>query len=209
MIVLHGRADSSNVQKILWLFDELDLPFERIDRGGAFGGLDTAEFRLLNPNGRVPVIVDGELVLWESHAILRHYAYARLEAGLLPDDPAARAHVEMALDWAHTTLWTVLRPIYSEIVGGRAAATDPPIRAALDAATGTFESFAWLLADQSFVGGPRFSIGDIPVAVSIHRYLWMGGDLAPWPTINAWHTRCAARPPYGARLFAKGGTRPT
>ena len=207
MIVLHGRADSSNVQKVLWLFDELDLRFERINRGGAFGGLDVPQFRLLNPNGRVPTVVDGELVLWESHAILRHYALARPEAGLLPNDQAARARVEMALDWAQTTLWAVLRPIYVEIVTGRAAVTDTPIRAALEAATGTFESLTWLLVDRSFIGGPCFSIGDIPVAVSIHRYLWMGGDLAPWPEIDAWHTRCAARPPYAVRLFAKGGPR--
>src|SRR3546814_3390490 len=74
MIVVHGRANSSNVQKVLWLFDEIGLAFERIDRGGRFGGLDDPAYRALNPNGLVPTVIDGGLVLWESHAILRHYA---------------------------------------------------------------------------------------------------------------------------------------
>src|SRR3546814_11426129 len=52
MIVIHGRANSSNVQKVLWLFDEIGLPFERVDRGGKFGGLDDPDYLALNPNGR-------------------------------------------------------------------------------------------------------------------------------------------------------------
>src|SRR3546814_12971550 len=79
MIVIHGRANSSNVQKVLWLFDEIGLPFERVDRGGKFGGLDDPDYLALNPNGLVPTVIDGDLVLWESQAILRHYARQRPE----------------------------------------------------------------------------------------------------------------------------------
>src|SRR3546814_10005660 len=84
MSVMHGRANSSNVQKVLWLLDEIGLAFERIDRGGRFGGLDDPAYRALNPNGLVPTVIDGGLVLWESHAILRHYARQYPAAALLP-----------------------------------------------------------------------------------------------------------------------------
>src|SRR3546814_19484961 len=59
MIVIHGRANSSNVQKVLWLFDEIGLPFESVDRGGKFGGLADPDYLALNPNGLVPTVHDG------------------------------------------------------------------------------------------------------------------------------------------------------
>lgn len=203
MILLHGRANSSNVQKVLWLFDELALSYRRIDRGAGFGGLDTSDYRALNPNARVPTIEDGGLVIWESHAILRHYARSHPDAGLLPDDPADRARIDMALDWNHTTLWARLRPAYLKIATGKAAPKDPAIQAEIDAFESNFAAFEWLLNGRDYVGGAWFSIGDIPLGVTVHRYLWMGRDLAKWPAIEAWHALVSARPPYAARLIAR------
>ena len=67
-----GRLNSINVQKVLWLCEDLKIPFERTDAGMQFGVNKTLPFLQLNPNGLVPVIKDNELVLWESHAILRY-----------------------------------------------------------------------------------------------------------------------------------------
>ena len=58
MLKIIGRATSSNVQKVLWACGELGLPFEREDLGGPFGGNDNPEYRALNPNGKVPTIID-------------------------------------------------------------------------------------------------------------------------------------------------------
>src|SRR3546814_3506066 len=115
MIVVHGRANSSNVQKVLWLFDEVGLAFERIDRGGRFGGLDDPAYRALNPNGLVPTVIDGGLVPWESHAILRHYARQYPAAALLPAEPAGAARTDMVLDWNITTLWPPLAVAYRAV----------------------------------------------------------------------------------------------
>ena len=71
---LWGRATSVNVQKALWALDELELDYEQIDAGLHFGVVDTPAYRALNPNGKVPVLEDGDFVLWESHAIVRHLA---------------------------------------------------------------------------------------------------------------------------------------
>lgn len=203
MIVLHGRADSTNVQKVLWLFDELALPVRRIDRGGGFGGLDDAAFRALNPCGRVPVVEDEGLVLWESHAILRHYARSRPEARLWPEAEADRARVDMALDWVHTAFWPRLRPAYVALTGGEAQPGDAEIRAGLTAAEKALAALDWLLAGRDFVGGGAFSIGDIPPAVALHRYLWMDGGLERWPRIRDWQARVSARPPHAARLIVR------
>jgi glutathione S-transferase len=56
MLKIWGRASSSNVQKVLWCCAELDLPFERVDVGGTFGGNRDSEYLALNPNGLVPTV---------------------------------------------------------------------------------------------------------------------------------------------------------
>ena len=73
-ITVWGRLNSANVQKVIWTLGELDLPYAHVPLGGAFGGLDAPAFRAMNPNGKVPTIRDDDLVLWESHAIVRYLA---------------------------------------------------------------------------------------------------------------------------------------
>ena len=74
MLTIWGRKNSINVQKVLWACDELGLDFDRIDAGLAFGVNNTPEYKRMNPNGLVPVLKDGDFVLWESHVIVRYVA---------------------------------------------------------------------------------------------------------------------------------------
>ena len=76
-LTIWGRANSVNVQKVLWCLRELDLAYERIDAGMAFGRNPEPDYLAMNPNGRVPTLVDGDFVLWESNSIMR-YLVARL-----------------------------------------------------------------------------------------------------------------------------------
>ena len=204
MITVHGRADSINVQKVLWLFDELGLAHERIDRGMAFGGTDTAEYRALNPNGKVPVVEDGALVMWESQAILRHYARMHPGADLFPRNAVHALRCDMALDWNHTVLWAAVRAPYLSVAAEGGSVDDPTVHAQVEAAEAAVGTLGWFLDDQDFLAGPRFTIADIAVAISLHRLLYLGTTLARWPQVAAWHARCAARPAYARRIFARG-----
>ena len=104
MLRIWGRTSSINVQKVMWAVGELGRAHERIDAGGAFGGLDSDEYGLRNPNRRVPTIDDDGVAMWESNACVRYLA-ARYDAGgLWPEDPAARARADMWMDWQQTTL---------------------------------------------------------------------------------------------------------
>jgi glutathione S-transferase len=66
MLKVWGRRSSFNLQKVMWLVEELGLPHEHIPAGGDFGLSDTPEFLAMNPHGRVPVIDDDGTVVWES-----------------------------------------------------------------------------------------------------------------------------------------------
>ena len=103
MITIWGRNTSSNVQVVMWAVAELGLEHERIDWGGAFGGNDDPEYRAMNPNGVVPTIRDGELVMWESPAILRYLGARYGDEGFWPADPAERARLDMWAEWVKTS----------------------------------------------------------------------------------------------------------
>jgi len=74
MVVIWGRKNSINVQKVLWCCEEIGVQYQRIDAGGDFGIVQTPQYRNLNPNALVPTIEDEGFVLWESHAIVRYLA---------------------------------------------------------------------------------------------------------------------------------------
>src|SRR6478672_7809054 len=98
MLTIYGRKSSFNVQKVMWLIGELGVGHSHIELGGSFGGVDTPEFRTLNPHGRVPVIDDDGTIVWESHAILRYIA-ARYGSGTFwSDDPAQRSLADRWMD---------------------------------------------------------------------------------------------------------------
>ena len=92
-------------------------PIERIDAGMAFGKNDTAEYLAMNPNGRVPTLVDGDYVLWESNSIMRYLnlAYGK-DSAIYPQDAKGRAAVDRWLDWTLSTLQPVDRPVFWGLV---------------------------------------------------------------------------------------------
>src|SRR5882724_8246835 len=89
-ITLWGRESSSNVQKVRWALAELGLAYEHIRAGGRYGDNRTPEFLAMNPNGLVPVLRDGDLAMWESHAILRYLAATYGAGSLWPEAPNER-----------------------------------------------------------------------------------------------------------------------
>src|SRR5262249_56026508 len=108
MVTVWGRTNSVNVQKVMWALAELQVAHRRIDAGMAFGVVDTPEYRKLNPNGLVPTLEDGDLVLWESNAIVR-YLYAQYG----PSQSAAqRAAADKWMDWTTGRITPPLRVIF-------------------------------------------------------------------------------------------------
>jgi len=98
MLTVYGRKSSFNVQKVMWLAGELGIVHTHVELGGSHGGLGTAEFRAMNPHGRVPVVDDNGTIIWESHAILRYLAACYGRGRFWSDDAAQRSLCDRWMD---------------------------------------------------------------------------------------------------------------
>jgi glutathione S-transferase len=125
MLQILGKSTSINVRKVLWLCEELELPYELQQWGSGHRSTDTPEFRALNPNALVPVIRDGACVLWESNTICRYLAASRGSTDLLPPAAAERALVEQWMDWQAGELNNSWRYAFMARVRQSPAHTDP------------------------------------------------------------------------------------
>lgn len=196
MITVWGRASSSNVQKVVWTLDELGVEFERIDCGREFGGLDTPEYLKNNPNGRVPTVQDGDLVMWESHATCRYLARRYGGEQLFPADLAAAFHVDKMMDWNTAHLAPGVFPMFL------AAREAKDVSVAKDAKFDRFVAetkrnlaiMQGILAGQEYLASEAFTLADIVCAISVSRWLFVGHDFGDANNVEAWFARVSERP---------------
>jgi len=194
MVRVLGRANSINVQKVMWLAAEIGLDVERIDVGGAFGGNDTPEYLVKNPSGRIPTIEDGDFVLWESNSIVRYLAEAYGSSPWWPARIEDRYHANQWMDYyiasvhQHMTVifWTLIR-------------TPPEKRdmAALDKAIADGGK-AWAivdthLADNAFITGTAPSMGDVPLGCAAYRWHNLDIERPNLPHLKRWYEQLASR----------------
>ncbi|AML51786.1 glutathione S-transferase family protein [Falsihalocynthiibacter arcticus] len=197
MIKVLGRANSVNVQKVMWCAAELDVDVERVDIGGAFGGNNTYEFRALNPNGSVPVLIDGDFVLWESNAIVRYLCdhYGTGEWKFSSAQEVALAGQWM--DWYLTTMHAPMTVLFWQLIR-----TEAGVRNAAQINTAIAEATKhWAILDQhlaacDFIMGDEPSMADIPLGSSAYRWHSMGFERPDLPNVKAWWDRLVERGAY-------------
>ena len=196
-LTLWGRLSSCNVQKAVWLLEELQLPYERVDAGGDFGGLDDPEYRAMNPHGRVPTLKDGDSVVWESEAILRYLAARYGAPQFWSDDPAARAAVDQWLAWTAASLYRDWIDLF-----WRRVRTPPQQQDAAEIERlrqNTAARYAFLdsqLASRPFLAGDTFSLADIAAGMTLYRWYEMPIARPELPALRAWYERLLERPAY-------------
>ena len=206
MLKVLGKASSINVRKVLWTCVELGLPCEQEQWGTGFRSTTTAQFLALNPNAKVPVLIDGDLVLWESNTICRYLAGRERRFDLLPDDPAQGALVEQWMDWQATELNTAWRYAFMTLVRQSPAHSDP---AAVAASVAEWNRHMGILdAELSRAGahvtGGSFTLADIVLGLSTHRWFMAPIDRPRLPAVEAYYERLSERPGY--RTHGRNGT---
>jgi glutathione S-transferase len=187
MLKIWGRISSINVQKVVWCAAELGREFERVDAGGDFGLVDTPAFDRLNPNRKVPVIEDDGFVLWESNAIVRYLCAKYPVAGLRPASLTARADCDRWMDWQATEFSPALRDAFLQLI--RTPADQRQMSLVEESMRRTEPLLAVLdraLAGRRFLGGDSFTMADIPVACTVHRWLGLPITRIPRPYVDKW-----------------------
>ena len=195
MIKLYGITQSRAFRP-LWLLKELDLPFEHIPLDFHGDALKQTDYRALNPNGRVPTLVDGDLVLWESMAINLYLArrYGK-DIGLWPDSVDGEAR---AWQWSFWVMTEVEHALLTVLMHGRVLpeAKRDAERAArnLAALAKPFRVLDQALAEREYLIGEHFSVADLNVASVLVWCKPARVALKDYPHLDAWLGRCLARP---------------
>ena len=201
MLKVLGRASSINVRKVLWTCAEIGLPFEREDWGPGFRPTRDPVFTALNPNALVPVAIEGEFALWESNTICRWLSAEHGRSDLLPALPRERADVERWMDWQLGELNNAWRPAFMGLV--RKSAKHQDAAAIADSASAWNDLMALLDAQLGrgapFVCGPAFTLADVVLGLSAHR--WYATPIArpPLVALRAWYERVKARAAFVAQ----------
>lgn len=187
-MILWGRASSVNVQKVLWALEDCALPYEHKIVGGIFGGNDDPKFAALTPVRRVPVLQDGNITLWESHAILRYLARGQISP-----------MTDMWMEFGSTTLQPPFIGLFWQQVRMRKAEQDKALLKKhikeLHEGLGILET--GLVDGRTFLAGDDFSMADIAIGSLFHRIM----DLHPtildtFPKAGEWHANIATRAGY-------------
>lgn len=204
MLTVYGRATSSNVQAVMWASAELGLAPERLDYGHVYGGTDSPEFRAMSPHGVVPVLRDGETVIWESCAILRYLAAEYGDGGAFwPSEPRARSAVDKWAEWGKVTFGAAfILPIFWARV--RTAAHDRD-EAALSGAVARFEGLLGILEAQlgegPFVLGEAFTLADVVIGHVLYRWFEIDVPRAPRPVVEGYYRRLRDRPAFRTHVM--------
>ncbi len=201
MLRVLGRITSINVRKVTFVLDELEIRFEREEWGLPLRDPKLPEFLTLNPNGQVPVLIEDEFVLWESQPIMRYLA-AKAGSDLWPLDLRERALVDQWLTWQSTELNAVWRyAVYALIRRAEGFADKAAINASWTGWTEKMRLLDTHLGKTGpYLANKRFSLADIVIALSTHRWLAIPLEKADLPNLMAHYEGVRARPAAAAAL---------
>ena len=179
----NGRRAILTLRQLGLSADEIVVDFQR-------GDLTTPEYTQLNPNRKIPTLVDGDFALWESNAIMQYLASKKPESGLLPSDERGRADVVRWQFWnvAHfapavgTYNWeNVLKPLFG------AGEPDPQKLAQAEQDLGRFGAvLEGELTEKAYVTGERLTIADLSIACALMFRAAARVPLEPFPAVRRW-----------------------
>ncbi|MGJ4928493.1 glutathione S-transferase family protein [Bradyrhizobium sp. HKCCYLS2038] len=198
-LTIWGRRNSVNVQKVLWCLDELDIAYERIDAGMQFGRNNEPDYLAMNPNGRIPTLVEGDFVLWESNAIMRYLCLSHGgNTPLYPSLPRQRATIERWLDWTLSAVQPIERPLFWGLVRTPAEQRDmSALQKAADEAAVMWRILDAHLAGRTFVEAETFTLADIALGAYARRWFGVEGVVKPdLPSISRWYQLISQRPAF-------------
>lgn len=195
MIRLHGQPKTTAGRSI-WALEELGLPYEQVPVDLRARQTRTPAYLALNPNGRIPTLVDGDVVLYESMAI-NFYLVRRYGGHLRPRTPEA---FDQALMWSFWTISETETPVRTLVRNrlflhehDRDADAARSAESLLSAAIGVLDRH---LRSHAHVLGDAFTIADVNVAHGLTWLPLLGLELERVPALTRWLAACVERPAF-------------
>ena len=202
MITVH-HLNNSRSQRILWLLEELGLPYEikRYQRDPKTN-LAPPELKAINPLGKSPVNEEGPLVLTESGAIV-DYLIRRHGGGRLQPDPATPAY-DQYVKWLHFAEGSAMLPFMLHLYVGRLGEAGAPLQPRIQSELANYLGYIdAALRDSPYLMGQELSGADIELSFVGELAKVQRMD-APYPHLQAWMARLQARPAY-RKAIERGG----
>ena len=196
MLKIYGRPNSLNVRKVLWLCEEIGLPYERTDWGRDHRPTSEPEFMRVSIFGVVPVVDDDGFILRESNTIVRYLCTKHGRADLYPTELKQRAIVEQWMDYGNTDLYKGMPPVFQGMVLGSKPMSLPEVIAwgAADWNKQMGRVDTHLKAGNAYMAGAGFTIADIPVGLQVNRWMAIDFDKPKLPALEAYFNRLRERP---------------
>ena len=203
MLKVWGRKTSSNVQKVMWAIGDLKLAHERVDIGGTFGKNKEGPYLAMNPNGLVPTLEDGDVMIWESNSIVRYLA-AKYGAGTLePADLKTRALASQWMDWQLSVVGPAIFGAFWGLIRMPPEKRDHvAIVASQQKTTEAMKIFDAYLSRNAYAAGENFSTGDIPVGIMVYRFRQLVPDRPSLPNLERWYAQIEKRPGFRDHVAA-------
>ena len=195
---LYVHRLSPNGLKAIITAENCGSPVDLIDVDLGGGEQHGAAYRAINPNGRVPTLVDGSFVLWESNAIMQYLAEKAGERSIWPEDVRARADIARWQFWDVAHLGAAAKPFQWEYLIKAILVLGDPDENALAAADAPFRVCADVLeatlGRQTYLAGERLTLADISVAATLIYAEAASMPLADYPAIQSWRQKVSAIP---------------
>ncbi len=187
-----------NSRKVLAGLDLVGAPFELVHVDYFTGGQKQPEFLAINPNGAIPAMVDGDLKLWESNAILQYAADVARAHQYYPHDLKPRADINRWLLWEAATWFPSCYKYLVEYVVKPLLKTQPD-EALIAAEAPNWHRLAGILdarlGGSKWLAGDGVTIADIAVAAPMHVHKWQRLPISGHPHLARWLTEGVERLP--------------
>ena len=201
--ILRRKASVSGLL-VLWALEELNLAYQRVDAGFTYGVVDTDAFKQMNPNGLVPVLIDGGgQPILESASVLRYLANQYGDDVFWPKDAAARAQIDKWAEWAKwnfghvfimTLFWKLVRTPADEIDYNAIAAALVNVETMLAIADAK-------LATSIYLAGDEFTLADIALGYCLYRYYDIDVVRRDLPHLRRYYDLLCQRPAYRSHVM--------
>jgi glutathione S-transferase len=193
MLKLYGST-MSRAHRVMWMLKELEVPFEHIPTNFLDGSTRHPDFLKVNPNGRVPVIDDDGIVLFESMAI-NLYLANKYPTAISPADPVEDA---VATQWSFWVVTEIEKPLLlaaaNSFLFEAALRNEDERQLALRKLDRPWTVLEKSLSRSPFLMSGRFTVADLNVAAVMDLIPTSGISLDKYPLMRAWLQRCLERP---------------